>query len=97
MRFAEAFLLAEVQQSSDLTYRIYDYNRPGIDGKPRELHTELAAEALNYHVEKTIVHTILTRKSAIVRCFQQNISLYISLTPLPHSTAISWNMTALSL
>ena len=45
-------LLAEVQQSSDLTYRIYDYNRPGIDGKPRELHTELAAEALNYHVEK---------------------------------------------
>lgn len=45
-------LLAEVQQSSDLTYRIYDYNRPGIDGKPRELHTELAAEALDYHVEK---------------------------------------------
>ena len=32
-------LLAEVQQSSDVTYRIYDYNRPGMDGKPRELHT----------------------------------------------------------
>ena len=45
-------LLAEVQQSSDVTYRIYDYNRPGLDGKPRELHTELAAEALNYQVEK---------------------------------------------
>ena len=44
-------LLAEVQQSSDLTYRIYDYNRPGLDGKPRELHTELAAQALDYHVE----------------------------------------------
>lgn len=44
-------LLAEVQQSSDVTYRIYDYNRPGLDGKPRELHTELAAEALNYQVE----------------------------------------------
>ena len=44
-------LLAEVQQSSDVTYRIFDYNRPGIDGKPRELHTELAAEALDYHVE----------------------------------------------
>lgn len=43
-------LLAEVQQSSDVTYRIYDYNRPGIDGKPRELHTELAAEALDYEV-----------------------------------------------
>ena len=45
-------LLAEVQQSSDVTYRIYDYNRPGMDGKPRELHTELAARALNYHVEE---------------------------------------------
>lgn len=43
-------LLAEVQQSSDVTYRIFDYNRPGMDGKPRELHTELAAEALDYHV-----------------------------------------------
>ena len=45
-------MLAEVQQSSDVTYRIYDYNRPGMDGKPRELHTELAAKALDYHVEK---------------------------------------------
>ena len=44
-------LLAEVQQSSDVTYRIFDYNRPGLDGKPRELHTELAAKALDFHVE----------------------------------------------
>ena len=44
-------MLAEVQQSSDVTYRIYDYNRPGMDGKPRELHTDLAAKALDYHVE----------------------------------------------
>lgn len=47
-------MLAEVQQSSDVTYRIYDYNRPGMDGKPRELHTELAAKALDYHVVDTI-------------------------------------------
>ena len=45
-------LLAEIQQSSDVTYRIYDYNRPGMDGKPRELHTELAAQALDFRVEK---------------------------------------------
>jgi mannose-6-phosphate isomerase len=43
-------LLAEVQQSSDVTYRIFDYNRLGMDGKPRELHTELAAQALDYNV-----------------------------------------------
>lgn len=43
-------LLAEVQQSSDVTYRIYDYNRLGMDGKPRELHTNLASQALDYKV-----------------------------------------------
>ena len=43
-------LLAEVQQSSDVTYRIFDYNRPGLDGKPRELHTDLAAKALEFRV-----------------------------------------------
>lgn len=43
-------MLVEVQQSSDVTYRIFDYNRPGIDGKPRELHTELAARAIDYSV-----------------------------------------------
>jgi mannose-6-phosphate isomerase len=42
--------LAEIQQSSDVTYRIFDYNRPGLDGKPRELHTELAAKAIDYTV-----------------------------------------------
>ena len=45
-------LLAEIQQSSDITYRIFDYNRPGLDGNPRELHTELASKALNYKVER---------------------------------------------
>lgn len=44
-------LLAEIQQSSNITYRIFDYNRPGLDGKPRELHTELAKEAVSYKVE----------------------------------------------
>lgn len=42
--------VAEVQQSSDVTYRIFDYNRKGIDGNPRELHTALAAKALDYQV-----------------------------------------------
>lgn len=42
--------LAEIQQTSDITYRIYDYNRPGLDGKPRQLHTELAKDAIDYTV-----------------------------------------------
>lgn len=40
--------LVEVQQPSDVTYRIYDYNRLGLDGKPRELHTAWAREAIDY-------------------------------------------------
>lgn len=43
--------LAEIQQSSDITYRIFDYNRLGLDGKPRELHTELALQAINFNVQ----------------------------------------------
>lgn len=42
-------VLAEIQQTSDITYRIYDWDRPGIDGKLRELHQDLALEAINYN------------------------------------------------
>ena len=45
-------MLAEVQQSSDVTYRIFDYNRPGLDGRPRELHTDLALEAIDFSVSE---------------------------------------------
>ena len=36
----------ETQQASDLTYRMFDYNRLGLDGKPRELHVQKAADVL---------------------------------------------------
>ncbi len=38
----------EIQQNSNLTYRLYDYNRLGKDGKPRELHIEKALNVINY-------------------------------------------------
>lgn len=41
-------LLVEIQQTSNITYRIYDYNRKDKDGKTRELHTEMAMEAINF-------------------------------------------------
>lgn len=40
----------ETQQASDLTYRMFDYNRVGLDGKPRELHVQKAADVLDYSV-----------------------------------------------
>ena len=42
--------LAEIQETSDITYRIFDYNRPGLDGKPRQLHTEQAKDVIDYKV-----------------------------------------------
>ena len=46
-------VLAEIQQSSDITYRIYDYNRLGLDGNLRELHTDLAIDAINFESKTT--------------------------------------------
>lgn len=42
--------IAEIQQTSDITYRIFDYNRPGLDGKPRQLHINEAKDAIDYSV-----------------------------------------------
>ena len=44
---AGAFV-AEIQQTSDITYRIYDYNRKDKNGKTRELHTAQAVDAINF-------------------------------------------------
>ena len=40
--------IAEIQQTSNITYRIYDYNRKDANGNGRELHTELAKDAIDY-------------------------------------------------
>lgn len=42
-------LLFEIQQTSDLTYRIYDFDRLGADGKPRQLHNDLAIDAIDFN------------------------------------------------
>ncbi|MEY4178545.1 MAG: putative mannose-6-phosphate isomerase YvyI [Planctomycetota bacterium] len=41
-------LVAEIQQSSDTTYRLFDWNRVGADGRPRPLHLEAAMDAIDY-------------------------------------------------
>jgi mannose-6-phosphate isomerase len=41
-------LMAEVQQASDTTFRLHDWNRTGPDGKPRKLHVDQALEAIDY-------------------------------------------------
>jgi mannose-6-phosphate isomerase len=43
-------VIAEIQQTSDITYRIYDFDRVDANGNKRELHLDLALEAINYNV-----------------------------------------------
>ncbi len=44
----KGILVAEIQQTSDITYRIYDYDRRDAQGNLRELHTDLALDAIDY-------------------------------------------------
>ena len=64
-------LIAEIQQTSDLTYRIWDYGRKGLDGKPRQLHTELAKGAIDYTVlpsYRTDYNKALNKEIEVVSC-----------------------------
>ena len=56
--------LAEIQETSDITYRIFDYNRPGLDGKPRQLHTQEAKDVIDYQVYPSYKTEYAPRKNA---------------------------------
>ena len=63
--------LAEIQQTSDVTYRIYDFKRKDKDGNYRELHTEEAAECIDYNVEpnyRTEYTPVKDEGVALVEC-----------------------------
>lgn len=47
-------MVAEIQQSSNITYRLYDYNRLGLDGKPRQLHVEKALDVVDVNAYKKV-------------------------------------------
>ncbi len=53
----KGIFIAEIQQSSNITYRIYDYNRKDKNGNTRELHTELAKDAIDYKLYDDLLTT----------------------------------------
>ncbi len=64
-------LVAEIQQTSDVTYRIYDYNRTDEKGNKRELHTDLAIDAIDFSYQKeykTKYDIEQNKSSEIVSC-----------------------------
>lgn len=75
-------LIAEIQESSDVTYRIYDYGRKGLDGQPRQLHTELAEDAIDYKVY-----------SSYLTNYTERFNKPVALTECPHFTVKIHNVT----
>ena len=81
-------LLAEIQQTSDVTYRIYDWDRPNLDGTFRDLHTEEAIDAIDYSAKdsyKTMYSKKENASSEIVSC------QYFTTNVLPIKGEISIN------
>jgi mannose-6-phosphate isomerase len=71
-------VLAEIQQTSDITYRIFDWNRKNLSGESRELHIDLAADAIDFAAtgqSKIIKELILNKTVNLVNCefFNTNI------------------------
>ena len=76
-------LIAEIQQNSNCTYRVYDYGRVGADGKPRELHIQKALDVSNTvpptHDTKPMGETQVTNgneKQLITSCDLFNVERY---------------------
>lgn len=71
--------LAEIQQTSDVTYRIYDFKRKDKNGNYRELHTKQAAECINYNVEsnyRTDYTPVKNQGVSLVQCPYFNTAVY---------------------
>ncbi|MBK8806877.1 MAG: class I mannose-6-phosphate isomerase [Bacteroidales bacterium] len=71
-------VIAEIQQTSDITYRIFDWNRFDKNGNPRELHLELALDVIDYEKKdnyKSAYNSIANQSSELVSCkyFKTNI------------------------
>jgi mannose-6-phosphate isomerase len=84
--------IAEIQQTSDITYRIYDYNRKDANGHTRELHTGLAKDAIDYtyHADyRTHYEACKDTPVSLVTC------KYFTTRLLDMDTAISRDLSSL--
>jgi mannose-6-phosphate isomerase len=85
-------VLCEVQQYSDLTYRVYDYGRVDANGKPRELHIEKAMEVMDFSGRQNFKTTPLPmeREGMDLAIDEQGGSL---LAACPYFSAASWEIS----
>jgi len=79
----------EVQQSSDLTFRLYDYDRPGLDGQRRELHVEPALEVIDFEAGPQRPQPSAAAESggvSLVEADHFQLSLHASHSSVTHAT-----------
>ena len=77
--------LAEIQQTSDVTYRIYDYKRKDKDGNYRQLHTQEASESIDYTVlddYRTIYTPQKNESQLLIECPYFNTAVYDLTEPM---------------
>lgn len=82
--------LVEIQQTSDVTYRIYDFKRKDKDGNYRQLHTDEAAEAIDFTVYddyRTLYTPCKNRAVELVNCPYFTTNVYDINRPTPIETA----------
>lgn len=67
-------LIYEIQQNSDTTYRVFDWNRVGLDGRPRALHVEESLKSIDYNdFEPTVQH--IEADGTLVKCAYFDVRL----------------------
>ena len=83
-------LIAEIQETSDITYRIYDYDRRDARGNRRELHTELAKEAMDFTVRADYRNHYEPRLNAPVELLREPC-FRVSLLQLTQPYRFDWS------
>jgi mannose-6-phosphate isomerase len=98
-------VVAEVQTPSDITYRLYDWDRVGFDGKPRELHIEQGLANVRYDVRDELIRqprshvaglfATVTRMAACERFLIDKVRLSEGVEQLvPHAEMVIWIVLA---
>lgn len=74
-------LVAEIQQSSDVTYRLFDWNRVGADGRPRPLHIEAGLEAVTHFEPVEPTRALASGEAAACRLVTSDFFLLDDVAP----------------
>ena len=97
----KGLLIYEIQQNSDTTYRVFDWNRLGLDGKPRQLHVEQSMKCIDFaDVEPALDHQV----PVLADCEHFRVTRARTGSPAPGDrfrliipiTQVQWGATPLS-